>query len=168
MNQLNKALTDKGSIEYFISDDGIVMAMEAGVAVPVHPDRNRYYNLILNILIEHPVYSKMRSRYENDVQFVFQFIHWYLSGFNQCADVVDGRLTDLDGEKHTLINHVEVTPREREIIELMGDGKADKQIADILGISINTVLTIIARMREKMCATSKYHIVSMAAKAGII
>jgi len=169
MNQLNKALTEQGSIEYFIDPwNGLIMAMEAGVTVPVNPDRNRYYDLILNILIEHPVYSKMRSRYPNDVQFVFDFIRWYLSGFNQNADIVDGQLTDFDGDKHALINHVEVTPRERDIIHLMGDGKADKEIADLLGISINTVLTIIARMREKMCATSKYHIVSMAAKAGII
>jgi DNA-binding CsgD family transcriptional regulator len=91
-----------------------------------------------------------------------------MSGFNHNADVVDGKLVDFDGDKHALINQHEVTPRERDIIQLIGDGKADKQIADMLGISINTVLTIIARMREKMCATSKYHIVSMAAKAGII
>lgn len=169
MNQLNKALTEQGSIEYFIDPEtNCIMAMEAGETVFVHPDRNRYYNLILSVLLEHPVYSKMRNRYENDCQFVFDFIRWYLSGFNQTADVVDGKLTDLDGDKHALINQHEVTPRERDIIMLMGDGKADKEIAELLGISINTVLTIIARMREKMCATSKYHIVSMAAKAGII
>lgn len=169
MNQLNRALTEKGNIEFFIdSYTGLIMAMEAGITVPVNPDANRYYDLILNILIEHPVYSKLRSRYERDCFFVFDFIRWYLSGFNQMADVVDGKLMDMDGEKHALINQHEVTQRERDIIQLIGEGKADKEIASLLGISINTVITIIARMREKMCATSKYHIVSMAAKAGII
>jgi len=167
MNQLNRALTEKGHVEYFIFEDGIAMAMEAGVTVPVRPG-NKYYQLILSVLLDHPTYSKLYSSFDNEPDFVFRFIHWYLSGFNQSADIVDGHLSDFDGEKHALINQHIVTPRERDIIQLMSEGNADKQIADLLGISINTVLTIIARMRVKMCATSKYHIVSMAAKAGII
>ena len=167
MNHLNSALTEMGHVEYFISENGTVMAMECGNTVAVQFD-DKYYNLIVNALEEHPEYSKMRIKSENESFFIFRFIQHCLSGFNKTADIIHGHIVDLDGEKHARINQHEVTPRERDIITLMGDGKADKQIADLLGISINTVLTMIARMREKMCATSKYHIVSMAAKAGII
>jgi DNA-binding CsgD family transcriptional regulator len=38
----------------------------------------------------------------------------------------------------------------------------------MIGIATNTVITILKNIRSKTGATSKYHIVSLAAKSGLI
>lgn len=48
----------------------------------------------------------------------------------------------------------ELTQREREVLDLIIAGKLNKQIADMLGISIKTVEVHRARVMEKMCANS--------------
>lgn len=48
----------------------------------------------------------------------------------------------------------ELTHREREVLDLIIAGKLNKQIADMLGISIKTVEVHRARVMEKMCANS--------------
>lgn len=48
----------------------------------------------------------------------------------------------------------ELTQREREVLELIIAGRLNKQIADMLGISIKTVEVHRARVMEKMCANS--------------
>lgn len=48
----------------------------------------------------------------------------------------------------------QLTPREREVLELIVAGRLNKQIADDLGISIKTVEVHRARVMEKMCVNS--------------
>ncbi|GAB4059621.1 response regulator transcription factor [Uliginosibacterium sediminicola] len=48
----------------------------------------------------------------------------------------------------------QLTPREREVLELIVAGRLNKQIADDLGISIKTVEVHRARVMEKMSADS--------------
>lgn len=48
----------------------------------------------------------------------------------------------------------QLTQREREVLELIIVGKLNKQIADVLGISIKTVEVHRARVMEKMAAQS--------------
>ena len=48
----------------------------------------------------------------------------------------------------------QLTQREREVLELIIVGKLNKQIADVLGISIKTVEVHRARVMEKMGAHS--------------
>lgn len=48
----------------------------------------------------------------------------------------------------------ELTQREREVLDLIIVGKLNKQIADVLGISIKTVEVHRARVMEKMAANS--------------
>ena len=48
----------------------------------------------------------------------------------------------------------QLTQREREVLELIIAGKLNKQIADVLGISIKTVEVHRARVMEKMAAQS--------------
>jgi len=47
-----------------------------------------------------------------------------------------------------------LTQREREVLDLIIAGKLNKQIADVLGISIKTVEVHRARVMEKMGANS--------------
>ncbi len=44
----------------------------------------------------------------------------------------------------------ELTPREREILRHLAEGKADKEIGATLGISISTVQTHIKNIRRKL------------------
>ncbi len=48
----------------------------------------------------------------------------------------------------------QLTQREREVLDLIIVGKLNKQIADVLGISIKTVEVHRARVMEKMGAAS--------------
>lgn len=62
----------------------------------------------------------------------------------------------------------QLTQREREVLELIIAGKLNKQIADMLGISIKTVEVHRARVMEKMNASSLAELVQnvMACDAG--
>jgi DNA-binding NarL/FixJ family response regulator len=48
-----------------------------------------------------------------------------------------------------------LTPREREVLELLCQGLADKQVADHLGIECVTVRTYVARLCEKLGARNR-------------
>lgn len=162
----NQSLTQFGCIEYF-EQGGKCFAIEGGITREVTPG-SVYYLKALELAVSHPDYKKFRRHYKPGNELVFGFIREYLGNFNITPDVVDGQLVDCDGRTKAAINGRMITPRERDIIRLMGIGKADKEIAAALSISRNTVCTIIKLLREKIHATSKYHIVAMAAKAGIL
>jgi FixJ family two-component response regulator len=59
----------------------------------------------------------------------------------------------------------ELTPREREVLHLVTQGKANKVIAGDLGLSQRTVEIHRARVMEKMCASSVAQLVRMAIEA---
>jgi len=58
-----------------------------------------------------------------------------------------------------------LTPREREVIDLLAQGKANKVIAADLGVSQRTVEIHRARVMEKMGAASLAHLVRMVVRA---
>ncbi len=62
----------------------------------------------------------------------------------------DKRRVDADTARR--MEHL--TPREREVLELIVAGKLNKQVADVLGISIKTVEVHRARVMEKMGVNS--------------
>lgn len=68
-------------------------------------------------------------------------------------------------EKASLVQSLEkLTQREREVLELIVDGKLNKQIADDLGISIKTVEVHRSRVMEKMGASSVAELVQLVLK----
>jgi FixJ family two-component response regulator len=58
-----------------------------------------------------------------------------------------------------------LTPRERQVLDLVIEGRLNKTIADTLGISIKTVELHRAHMMEKMGAQSLAHLVQIAVAA---
>jgi DNA-binding CsgD family transcriptional regulator len=163
---MNESLICKGKIEYFVRD-GKYYAIEDGVRHEVTPGSQLYLTALL-AAVSHKDYPKFKKAYGSGNDLVYGFINDYLSSFNDTADIIDGVLVDCDGEKVTIINGTKVSPRDRDIVKSAADGYADKQIADQLNTSVLTVNTQFKQMREKYQATSKYHLVSLFAKAGLV
>ena len=61
-----------------------------------------------------------------------------------------------------------LSEREREVFQLIAEGKANKDIAVVLGISPSTVETHRARIMEKLDVHSAVEIVLYAVRRGII
>lgn len=62
----------------------------------------------------------------------------------------------------------ELTPRELQVLELVCDGRANKEIAAVLALSVNTVRNHVAHVLEKLGARSKLEAVSLASAAGLV
>ena len=59
-----------------------------------------------------------------------------------------------------------LSPREREVLDLVVAGKMNKTIADVMNISIKTVEAHRSKVMEKMCARSLAELVQAVLKAG--
>ena len=80
----------------------------------------------------------------------------------QRAIVKDGELRQSLGEHTRIKAHLEsLTPREREVLDLMTQGKQNKVIAQDLGVSPRTIEIHRARVMEKMNAQSVAELVRM-------
>ncbi|MBC8026383.1 MAG: response regulator transcription factor [Steroidobacteraceae bacterium] len=80
----------------------------------------------------------------------------------QRAIVKDGELRKSLGEHTRIKAHLEsLTPREREVLDLMTEGKQNKVIAQVLDVSPRTVEIHRARVMEKMGAQSVAELVRM-------
>ncbi len=79
---------------------------------------------------------------------------------------VDRRSAESEYDE-TLLRFESLSPREREVLFNMLDGKTNKAIAQILGISSNTVEIHRARVMEKMAAESLASLVKSCVYAGL-
>jgi FixJ family two-component response regulator len=80
----------------------------------------------------------------------------------QRAIVKDGELRKSLGEHSRIKAHLaELTPREREVLDLMTQGKQNKVIGQELGVSPRTIEIHRARVMEKMGAHSVAELVRM-------
>lgn len=163
---MNEAIICKGKIEYFVRE-GKYFAMEDGIRKEVTPGSQLYLTALI-AAVSHPDYEKLKKVYQKGNDLVYGFIKDYLSAFNETPDVVNGILCDCDGARVTIINGSKVSPRDKDIVKGAADGLCDKQIADHCNTSVLTVQTQFKNMREKYNATSKYHLVSLFSKAGLI
>lgn len=74
-------------------------------------------------------------------------------------DMTSGKISDisLSGQRSTILS-----PREKEILNLIKDGKLSKEIADILDISVNTVNRHRQNILEKLCVDNSMEAVMAA------
>jgi DNA-binding NarL/FixJ family response regulator len=63
---------------------------------------------------------------------------------------------------------IKLSPRQREILQLVAEGKATKEIATLLRISVNTVKTHRLKLMEKLGAHEITGLVRYAAKLGLL
>jgi DNA-binding NarL/FixJ family response regulator len=61
-----------------------------------------------------------------------------------------------------------LTPREREILQLIAEGKSSKEAADILGISFHTVESHRTRMMSKLAIHTRAGLVRYAIRQGLV
>jgi RNA polymerase sigma factor (sigma-70 family) len=79
------------------------------------------------------------------------------------ALALDERRRDVQLERAEVAQRLEqLTPREREVMEMVTEGKSNKEIAAELGVSAKTVEAHRARVMEKMRAGSLAELVRMA------
>jgi DNA-binding NarL/FixJ family response regulator len=69
---------------------------------------------------------------------------------------------------HETVSAPVLTQREREILALLADGLANKQIAGRLGISTNTVKTHLELLFDKLDVSSRTEAVTAAARMGLL
>jgi DNA-binding NarL/FixJ family response regulator len=61
-----------------------------------------------------------------------------------------------------------ITEREREVLQLLADGRSNKDIAARLGLSPNTVKTHVARLFEKLRVARRTQAISLARELGLV
>jgi DNA-binding CsgD family transcriptional regulator len=61
-----------------------------------------------------------------------------------------------------------ITEREREVLQLLADGRSNKEIAARLGLSPNTVKTHVARLFEKLRVARRTEAIGLARELGLV
>jgi DNA-binding CsgD family transcriptional regulator len=61
-----------------------------------------------------------------------------------------------------------LTRREAEVLVLVAEGKSNKEIADMLFISVNTVRNHLVRMGKRLRTGSRTELVARARRVGIL
>jgi DNA-binding NarL/FixJ family response regulator len=79
--------------------------------------------------------------------------------------VVDGFLRDTGDAADPLAG---ITNRQREILQMVAEGKSTKEIATVLDVSIKTVETHRARLMERLDIHDVAGLVRFAIRAGLI
>ena len=69
-------------------------------------------------------------------------------------------------QSEVAVRLAKLSPREREVLDLVIKGKMNKTIADVMNISIKTVEAHRSKVMEKMCARSLAELVQAVLKAG--
>jgi two-component system NarL family response regulator len=64
--------------------------------------------------------------------------------------------------------HIGLSERERAVLQLVAEGKTNREIATVLGISSDTVKTYLDRMRAKLSASDRAALVATAIKLGFL
>ena len=72
------------------------------------------------------------------------------------------------GKRGTEDSYQLLTPREREILQLLAEGKSNKDIATSLNLSLYTVETHRRNMQEKLNLHSLAELILYAVRKGII
>ena len=108
---------------------------------------------------------------------ILQFVKCRLSGNDSYSDIINGVLTEefIECEKRgsciaekCVCRFMGLTPREIEVIKLIAAGYADKQIADKLGMSEQTMPVHRKHIHSKLGTESKPQITAFALKHNII
>jgi len=82
--------------------------------------------------------------------------------------ILDDYVTQRTGERGVIDRYESLSEREREVFQLIAEGKSNKEIAGLLFISPSTVETHRARIMEKLDVHSAVEIALYAVRRGVI
>jgi DNA-binding CsgD family transcriptional regulator len=82
------------------------------------------------------------------------------------ATVLHHRMLELTPP--ALVQTPRLTPRERDCIALIAEGKSDWEIGEILGLAETTVMTHVQNVRRKLGARSRAQVIAICMIAGVI
>jgi len=100
----------------------------------------------------------LKSMPQDDLLAVIRSVH---SGKRNVPPAVAALIAEHLGEE-------DLTPRELEVLQLVRDGCKNKQIADQLSISENTVNFNLKTIAEKLGANDRTHAVTIAVRRGLL
>jgi DNA-binding NarL/FixJ family response regulator len=100
----------------------------------------------------------LKSMPQNELLNVIRLVH---AGKRQVPAEVAALLAEHLGEE-------DLTPRELQVLRLIRDGNKNKQIADQLCISENTVAFHIKKIVDKLGANDRTHAVTIAVRRGLL
>jgi DNA-binding NarL/FixJ family response regulator len=100
----------------------------------------------------------LKSMPQDDLLTVIRSVH---AGKRQVPAQVAALLAEHLGEE-------DLTPRELEVLQLISDGCKNKQVADQLSISENTVNFHIKNIVDKLGANDRTHAVTIAVRRGLL
>ena len=93
--------------------------------------------------------------------------HVLLSRIEQCHEEDDRIRRENELQEEIRANYETLTPRERQVMELLFRGNSNKEVARALGISPKTVEIHRANVMDKMNAGSVAELVQMAIVCGV-
>lgn len=79
-------------------------------------------------------------------------------------EILDGK-TAADGAGDP---YEELTDRERQVLKLVVEGRSNKEVADVLGVSVKTAMSHRAHLMEKVGAHGRTDLVRFAVKHGVV
>jgi DNA-binding CsgD family transcriptional regulator len=80
----------------------------------------------------------------------------------------DGTVVHANGPDEELAYSESLTPRERDVLELIAEGLSNRRVAERLGISDHTVKFHVAAIYGKLGASSRAELIRLAARRGLI
>jgi DNA-binding NarL/FixJ family response regulator len=100
------------------------------------------------------------------IQTVHRGNQYYSAALSEGFDIAELQLqARRPGQKTSLDN---LTPREREVLQLIAEGRTNQQIADELVVSVKTVEAHKAHIMDKLKARSRTDLIRYALKRGIV
>lgn len=84
------------------------------------------------------------------------------------AKAVVDRYLQLKGGKRPKSRYDQLTDREKEILKLLAEGRSNKEIAELLCLSVKTVMTHRANIMEKLDLHNRTELVKFAIRVGLV
>jgi DNA-binding NarL/FixJ family response regulator len=82
--------------------------------------------------------------------------------------VLDGYLTGKSASPEKVLSHNRLTKREREVVQLLAEGKTTKEVASVLGMSVKTAETHRANIMSKLNFHSVSQLVLYAVRNNLV
>lgn len=124
-----------------------------GLTVPIRSPGGQFAAFTANHSANDDEWSSFRKDYNRDMLLAAHYMHLKWLEFSNAVDQKAGP---------------DLSPRERDVLTLLGVGKSRGQIAEALRISEHTLRVYIDTARHKMGALNTTHAVALAQKTGKI